>query len=46
MGIYRRLERDDGLLRVYSFAHLLRDAKEAIVGQVTPTIGGNRTKQP
>lgn len=32
-----RLQRDDGLLRVDRFAHLLRDAEEAIVGQVAPS---------
>jgi hypothetical protein len=32
MSVDGRLERDDRLVRVQSFPHLLRDAKEAVVG--------------
>jgi hypothetical protein len=45
MSVYGRLERDDGLVGVQSFAHLLRDAEEAIVGQVTSAIYGGGTEQ-
>lgn len=44
MRVDCRLERDDGLLRVQSFAHLVRDTEEAIVGQVAPSgCGGYST---
>ena len=36
MRVDGRLQRDDGLLRMQSFAHLLGDAEEAIIGQMTP----------
>jgi hypothetical protein len=36
VGVDCRLQRNDGPLRVDGLAHLLRDAEEAIVGQVAP----------
>lgn len=36
MGVDGRLERNHGLARVQGLAHLVRDAEEAIVGQVAP----------
>jgi hypothetical protein len=37
MSVYRRLKRNNGLLRIQGLPHLLRDAEEAIVGQVAPS---------
>jgi hypothetical protein len=40
MGIYRRLESNDGPVGVQGFAHLLRHAEEAIVREMAPPLRG------
>lgn len=45
MSVDGRLESNDGLLRVQSFAHLLRDAEERIIGEQTTSSGEPRAVQ-